>query len=750
MLLRKSNGALVAQPRGDFMLLRKSVTAFSVLLAISVGLVTLPDSAAAASATYSGPITYAETAQIPMNTTWALAVNSQTNDIFDAGYEINGATNQVFGPGDTGGADPGDVAVDLATNTAYESGQYPGGINMFNGSSGSQELGVLQASNGGEPISVALDNQTQTLYAFDVNPCQISVWNLAGGPLDTSTEIPLPGDTGCGPFGPGALAMNAGADLIYVANQAAGSLDVINGATNAVVAAVPVFGTTVSYNPDTNEIYVGSQYGSTSILDAATLAQVGTLNFGYTNLAVDPSTNLLFATTVFSGSNVLTVIDGANNAVVQSLALNPYSGGYVAVNTTTHAVYVSNNLISTLEVFTPAQQPQSITFTSSLTRSAVDGATYSPTATGGGSNNPITYSIDSSSTSGCTISSGTVSFLSPAGTCIVDANQAGSSSYLAAPQVQQAITVVPAVMSFTPADAAPGSTVSVDGAGFTSTTSVTIGGVSAQFSVISDTQLSFTVPQGALSGPVSVTSNGETAASAASFVVDPTLGQITGLPSGPMAVNNSVSASFGFTAPSNTTGTVVWTWGDGTTSAGSGTASGTHTYTAAGLYTVSATVADSDGGTGTTIYYGSVVVYDPSAGFVTNGGWINSPAGALVSNPSLTGKGTFGFVSKYQTGATVPTGNATFQFQDGSFSLSSTSYQWLVVSGACKAQLKGSATVNGTGSYAFLITAIDGSLCSNPGPDTFRLQVTDNSTGNTVYDNGTDQSLGGGSITIHS
>ena len=37
-----------------------------------------------------------------------------------------------------------------------------------------------------------------------------------------------------------------------------------------------------------------------------------------------------------------------------------------------------------------------------------------------------------------------------------------------------------------------------------------------------------------------------------------------------------------------------------------------------------------------------VVVYDPSAGFVTGGGWINSPTGAYTANPSLAGKANFG------------------------------------------------------------------------------------------------------------
>lgn len=315
----------------------------------------------------------------------------------------------------------------------------------------------------------------------------------------------------------------------------------------------------------------------------------------------------------------------------------------------------------------------------------------------------------------------------------------------------------PDVLSFTPTNAPVGSAVTVSGSGFTGAAAVTVGGVAASFSVTADNALSLTVPTGALSGPVAVTADGTTGSSATGFIVDPTVGSITGLPAGPEPVNTSVNAALTFTAPSNTSATVSWNWGDSTTSAGtvsesggSGSAGGSHTYTAAGVYPVVATVTDSDGGLSTTTYSGDVVVYDPAAGFVTGGGWFTSPTGALTAQPSVTGKATFGFVSQYQKGATVPSGNADFQFQAATFHLVSTSYQWLVVTGSCRSQLKGSATVNGTGSYTFLMTAVDGSACSNPGPDTFRIQITDNSTGATVYDNGTDQPISGGAIQVHS
>ena len=90
------------------------------------------------------------------------------------------------------------------------------------------------------------------------------------------------------------------------------------------------------------------------------------------------------------------------------------------------------------------------------------------------------------------------------------------------------------------------------------------------------------------------------------------------------------------------------------------------------------------------------------------GGWIDSPLGAYVPDPSLTGKATFGFVSKYKKGKNTPDGNTEFQFRAADMNFHSTSYDWLVVSrGGSNAQFKGSGTINGSGDYRFMIWASD-------------------------------------------
>jgi len=145
------------------------------------------------------------------------------------------------------------------------------------------------------------------------------------------------------------------------------------------------------------------------------------------------------------------------------------------------------------------------------------------------------------------------------------------------------------------------------------------------------------------------------------------------------------------------------------------------------------------------------VVYDPSAGFVTGGGWIDSPAGAYMQDPALTGQATFGFVSKYKKGQSVPTGNTEFQFDVAELSFDSDTYEWLVVTqGGTNAQFKGSGTVNGGldpngHEFKFMIWASDGT------PDTFRIRIwwENNGTEVVVYDNGTHQPIGGGNVVIH-
>jgi len=178
-------------------------------------------------------------------------------------------------------------------------------------------------------------------------------------------------------------------------------------------------------------------------------------------------------------------------------------------------------------------------------------------------------------------------------------------------------------------------------------------------------------------------------------------------------------------------------------------------FDTASVHTIAVTVTDSEGNIAQSEEI-LLAVYDPSAGFVTGGGWIMSPEGAYTPDPAMTGKATFGFVSKYKKGATLPTGETEFQFKAGNLNFMSTSYEWLVVAGA-KAMYKGTGTINGAGEYGFMLTAIDGAIKGGGGMDKFRIKIWEKATDTPVYDNqlnapDTDDPttvISGGSIVIH-
>jgi Leucine-rich repeat (LRR) protein len=242
----------------------------------------------------------------------------------------------------------------------------------------------------------------------------------------------------------------------------------------------------------------------------------------------------------------------------------------------------------------------------------------------------------------------------------------------------------------------------------------------------------------------------------------PVVGVITA-PVDPVQLGLTVTASAGITDPGVLdTHVATWAWGDGTStsgtvteSGGAGTVTGSHLYAMAGVYAVTLTVTDDEGAAGEA-HFRYVVVYDPDGGFVTGGGWITSPPGAYVPDPTLTGRANFGFVSKYRHGASVPTGTTEFQFHAAGFNFRSTSYQWLVVAGA-KAKFKGEGEINGGGSYGFMLSATDGALPGGGGSDKFRIKIWDKATDVVVYDNelgAPDDAdpttvIGGGSIVIH-
>jgi len=221
---------------------------------------------------------------------------------------------------------------------------------------------------------------------------------------------------------------------------------------------------------------------------------------------------------------------------------------------------------------------------------------------------------------------------------------------------------------------------------------------------------------------------------------------ITGPVSGAsFKVGTTVSFAGTFWDVANMRHTAQWTF-DNLSTAGivvessglkPGTAAGKYTFAAAGVYKVALNLTDQNGVTSSVNTAGDLeaitVIYDPGAGYTIGGGWYASPAGAYAAKPTVSGKASFGFTSKYFKGASNPRGELQFEFKQAGIEFNALNYDYLVIAGA-KAQFKGTGKLTGDGAlYNFILTVIDGQLAGGGGTDKIRMKIT-NKSGAVVYD----------------
>ena len=152
------------------------------------------------------------------------------------------------------------------------------------------------------------------------------------------------------------VAVNSSTNLYYVARTSAGSVNVMNGATNAVTATVAVGSApyAVEVNESTNRIY-SANYSSNnvSVIDGATNTVITTVGAGTAPYALDvnPTTNMIYV--VNMNSDNVSVINGATNTVTATIGVGDRPTG-VAVNSGTNLVYVANANSNTVSVINGA------------------------------------------------------------------------------------------------------------------------------------------------------------------------------------------------------------------------------------------------------------------------------------------------------------------------------------------------------------------------------------------------------------
>ncbi len=221
---------------------------------------------------------------------------------------------------------------------------------------------------------------------------------------------------------------------------------------------------------------------------------------------------------------------------------------------------------------------------------------------------------------------------------------------------------------------------------------------------------------------------------------------ITGPSSGkPFKIGSTVTMNGEFWDVPGKTHTAKWILDESTVAAATvtepagsrkGLVSGSYKFSAAGVYKVKMSITDQNGFNSYATTNGDqeqiIVIYDPEGGHTFGGGWYQSPAGALKSDASATGKATFGFAANYFKKSTNPKGETEFVFKVGDFEYNAVNFEYLSINNSL-AQIKGNGRIKGLQSgIGFIMTVLDG---GTTGEDKIRMKIYNKNTGEVYYDN---------------
>ena len=247
-----------------------------------------------------------------------------------------------------------------------------------------------------------------------------------------------------------------------------------NGLLFIVVPAAP---TLTGISPNSSPV------GTTVIITGTNLTGATAVSFNGTGatFTVNSATQLtaLVPTGATSGPLTVATPGGLSNAIAFTVAvptstlttLSPSSGGIGTTVVITGANFTGAGTVT----FNGVSAPFTLNSPTQITTVVPFGATYGPViVTVTGSSNGLIFTV---------------------------------------------IPPLPVIVSFSPMGGPVGTLVTLTGSEFAGTTAVAFNGVSAPFTFISGTALTATVPAGATTGPITVTTAGGTGSSATSFTV---------------------------------------------------------------------------------------------------------------------------------------------------------------------------------------------------------------------------------------
>jgi hypothetical protein len=326
--------------------------------------------------------------------------------------------------------------------------------------------------------------------------------------------------------------------LVKSKGSASGAALAALTAGSPVVTVNPGAATTLVFSTQPGGATAGAPFGQQPVVK--TQDSVGNDTTAGLPTHLDVTVTLSAGTGSLQGTTTLDIGTAAGNGIVGYTDLRIDSAG-------------SKQLTASASGLTSAV---SDSFT--VTAGALAEIRISPTTAtiaSGGSQNYTAEGFDGSGNSLGDVTGDTTFTIEPDGSCSgasCSATQAGDHTVTGtdgafSDTATLTVAAEPTISSSTPTVGFVRKKVILTGSGFTNATDVTFAGqsgtVTASFSVDSDTQISTRVPDGAVTGPISVTTPGGTATSSTSFKVRPKISGFTPS-SGPVGTSVTIN---GFT-----------------------------------------------------------------------------------------------------------------------------------------------------------------------------------------------------------
>ncbi len=276
-----------------------------------------------------------------------------------------------------------------------------------------------------------------------------------------------------------------------------------------------------SYTQITATVPAGATTGNIAVTNLSGTDVMGTFSVPPTISGFSPSSGVIGSTVTITGTTLTGATAVTINGVSATITLNTATQidvtvpanattGLISVTTPSGTVNSSTSFTVLPNITGFSSSSGAVGVSRTINGTAFTGAT-SVTFNGVSAGFSVVSSTSITATVPSGATTGPVAVTTAAGTATSASN----------------FTVTPSISSFAPTSGAEGVSVTINGQAFTGATNVAFNGTNASFTFVSNTQLTATVPVGATTGTIVVTTPSGTGTSGSNFSVAPAISSLT-------------------------------------------------------------------------------------------------------------------------------------------------------------------------------------------------------------------------------